>query len=77
MTEEYVTVEEARKILDVSKAKMATWIRDGVLHAEENVFNKRQKLIKRSEVEALKQRPGFSRMAKEESSESQVWAGLS
>lgn len=71
----YVTVEEARRMLKVSKMKMTALIRDGVLKAEENVFDKRQKLIKLTDVEALMSMPGFRQMANEEDATEVLGAG--
>lgn len=53
MAEEYVTAREAGEILGVSKVKMAQLIKDGVLAAHDSVLDKRVKLIRRADVEAL------------------------
>lgn len=50
---EYVTVAEARDMLEVSKRRIAEMIEDGTLPSEPNPFDKRSKLIKRSDVEEL------------------------
>lgn len=55
---EYMTVAEARDYLGVSKKKIAQLIEEQVLRTEENPLDKRSKLIRRSEVEALKRRAG-------------------
>lgn len=54
--EEYVTVGEARVMLGVSKMTMSRLIREGTLKAEQDPLNLRVKLIKRSDVEALRAR---------------------
>jgi len=55
---EYVTIAEARDILGVSKPRMAELLRAGTLMAEENPLDKRSKLVKRADVEALARRAG-------------------
>jgi excisionase family DNA binding protein len=57
-SEEYMTVAEAREYLGVSKRKITQFIEDGVLRTEPNIFDKRSKLIKRADVEALMKTPG-------------------
>ena len=54
---EYMTATEARILLGISKAKMAQLIRDKVLPTEESLLNKRVKLVRRTDVEALAARP--------------------
>lgn len=54
--DEYLTVGEARELLGVSKPVIARLIRENVLQAVLDPLNRRVKLIKRSEVEALKAR---------------------
>lgn len=61
---EYITVAEARDLLGVSKRKIAQLIDEGVLPAEPNVLDKRSKVVKRSDVEELKKRPGVAATAK-------------
>ena len=55
MTEdtEFVTVAEARKMLGVSKYKMTDLINRKRLETIENEADRRSKLIRRSDVEAL------------------------
>jgi excisionase family DNA binding protein len=65
LPEQYLTVDEARRMLNISKMKISAWISKGILHAEEDVFDRRRKLIKRSEVEALMATPGFRKMAED------------
>ena len=55
--EEYMTVNAARKRLGVSTNKMAAWIREGVLPTIPSPFNKRAKLVRLSDVEALLRAP--------------------
>lgn len=50
---EYLTVSEARDMLQVTKRRIAEMIEDGTLPSEPNPFDKRSKLIKRSAVEEL------------------------
>lgn len=54
--EEYMTVGEARDLLGISKPIIARLIREGELTVILDPLNRRVKLIKRSEVEALKAR---------------------
>ena len=51
---EYMTVAEAQAVLGVTKRKAADLIKRGDLHAEENPFDRRSKLVRRAEVEALR-----------------------
>ena len=51
---EYMTVAEAQEELGVTKRKIAQLITDGLLPSEPNPFDKRSKLVKRVDVEALK-----------------------
>jgi excisionase family DNA binding protein len=53
MARELMTVGEAREYLGVGKAKMAKLIHDGVLPTQPDPLDKRIRLIKRSDVEAL------------------------
>lgn len=58
---EYVTVAVARDMLRVTKRRIAEMIEEGTLPSEPNPFDKRSKLIKRSDVEALlRKRPAKS-----------------
>ncbi|HEV2461954.1 MAG TPA: helix-turn-helix domain-containing protein [Ktedonobacterales bacterium] len=63
-SDEYMTVAEARDALGVSKRKIAQLIDEGVLPAEPNTLDKRSKVVKRADVEALKKRPGVAASAK-------------
>lgn len=51
--DEYITATEATKLLGISQNKMAEMLRDGVLVWIPDPFNRRAKLIKRGDVEAL------------------------
>jgi hypothetical protein len=53
---EYITVAEARDLLGVSKKKIAQMIEAGTLVAEENPLDKRSKIVKRVDVEALRRK---------------------
>lgn len=75
MTDQYLSVEEARKMLNVSKMKMSAWISSGTIKTIEDMFDRRRKLIKRSDVEVLMAMPGFRQMANDESTETHIWAG--
>lgn len=61
---EYVTVTEARLMLGVSKGKMSEWLADGTLAWVESPYNKRAKLIRRADVEALARQPRAGRTKK-------------
>ncbi len=51
---EYISVAEARDILGISKPRMAEILKEGkLLHAEPNPLDRRGKILRRSEVEAL------------------------
>jgi hypothetical protein len=51
---EFWTVRQAREYLAISKKKMAQLIKDGVLATKDSVLDKRVKMVRRQEVEALK-----------------------
>jgi len=53
MSTELMTIGDAQALLRVSKKKMAQLIRDGVLVTLPNPLDKRIKLVKRVDVEAL------------------------
>jgi hypothetical protein len=55
MTEEgeYLTATQARDLLGVSQGKMTALIREGQLQTYPDPLNKRIKLIKKSDVDAL------------------------
>ena len=54
MGDEFVTMREAQQILGVSKFKMWQLVRDGELTAYQSPVDRRQKLIRRSDLEALR-----------------------
>ncbi len=53
MAGDRITVGEAQKLLGVSKKKIAALIESGELPAEPDPLDRRFKLVKRSDVEAL------------------------
>jgi len=60
---EYMTVGEARELLGATKPAMARLIREGELKTVADPFNRRVKLIKRSDVEVLRARPRHTKKA--------------
>lgn len=50
---DYVSVAEARDMLGVSEPKIARMIKEGLLKADPNPVDKRGKIIRRADVEAL------------------------
>lgn len=57
---EYMTVADARDYLGISKAKMTRLIEEGILATEPNLLDKRSKLVRRADVEALRKVPGVA-----------------
>lgn len=55
---EYISVAEAREILGVSATRIAEMLRTGELIAEQNPLDRRGKLLKRSDIEALARKAG-------------------
>lgn len=55
---EYITVAEARQILRVSKPRMTDLLKEGTLIAEDNPLDRRSKVVKRADVEALARKAG-------------------
>ena len=53
MQEQYISVEQARTLLGVSKTKIASMIKRGELAAVADPLNKRRKRIKRADVQAI------------------------
>lgn len=51
---EHITVAEAQKLLGVSHTKIWKLIKDGELQAYKSPLNKRVKLVKREDVERLR-----------------------
>jgi len=49
-----ITASEARRLLGVSAVKMAQLIKDGTLRHFPNLLDRREKLVSRAEVLALK-----------------------
>lgn len=48
-----MTLTEARELLGISKTKIIQLVRDGKLTTEPNALDKRSKLVRRVDVEAL------------------------
>ena len=55
---EFISVAEAREILGVSATRMAEMLKKGELAAEQNPLDRRGKLVKRADVEALARKAG-------------------
>lgn len=55
---EYISVAEAREILNVSPTRIAEMLKNGELAAETNPLDRRGKLVKRADVEALARKAG-------------------
>ncbi len=55
---EYISVAEARQMLGVSATRMAEMLKHGELIAEPNPVDRRGKLVKRADVEALARKVG-------------------
>lgn len=58
---EYVNIAEARTLLAISKAKMSALIANGVLLTYPNALDARSKLVKITDVKALKTNGSVSR----------------
>lgn len=58
MEPQFVDIQGAAALLGVPRKKVAGLVRDGVLVAEPSVLDKRRKLIRRSDLEALLAREG-------------------
>lgn len=55
-TDGYMTIAEAMEYLGIGNKKMAGLLKDGMLHWQPDPLDKRSKLVKVSDVEALKAR---------------------
>jgi excisionase family DNA binding protein len=55
VAENFMTLTAAAEALDVSRFKISRLIRDGDLQAFVSPLDRRQRLVRRSDVEALKQ----------------------
>jgi excisionase family DNA binding protein len=55
VTNEFMTLTAAAEALGVSRFKISRLIRDGELQAFVSPLDRRQRLVRRSDVEALKQ----------------------
>jgi excisionase family DNA binding protein len=51
---EYMTVEEAREYLGVSRGKMAKLVKDGILKTTPDTLDLGLKLVKKEDVDKLK-----------------------
>jgi hypothetical protein len=65
MTEEYISLKEAGDILKVSRTKIWSLVREGVLKTYENSLDKRETLVVKSDVEQLKQPRAVVKEAKQ------------
>jgi excisionase family DNA binding protein len=54
MEDEYMTLNEAKEYLGVSRVKISQLVRDGKLKTSENPLDSRSKLVKSEEVKKLK-----------------------
>lgn len=54
MAEDFVTMTEAQEILGVSRFKIWQLVRDGKLEAFQSELDRRQKLIRRQDLDALR-----------------------
>jgi predicted DNA-binding transcriptional regulator AlpA len=52
--DDLITVTEARELLHISRSKMAELLRDGAIRQFPNPLDKREKLVSRDEVLALR-----------------------
>lgn len=64
MAEEYISLKEAGDILKVSRTKIWSLIREGVLKTYEDPLDKRKTLVVRSDVLKLKQPRAVAREVK-------------
>lgn len=55
---EYISAAEAREMLGVSKPRMAEMLKNGTLKWEPNPLDRRGKVVRRADVEALARRAG-------------------
>ncbi len=55
MADEYVSLREAQEILRVSRTKIWSLVRDGVLKTYDDPLDKRKKLIKLEDLDKLTQ----------------------
>lgn len=61
----YITIKEAMGILGVTKSKLLRIIKDQELPTYENVLDKRQTLLERSQIMAMKMSPIQRKKTKE------------
>ncbi len=55
MPNEFISLQEAAEVLEVSRFTLWRLIRDGQLTAYQSSSDRRRKLVRREDVEALKQ----------------------
>ncbi len=55
MADEYVTMREAQEILGVSNYTIWRMVRDGRLEAYQSGTDRRKKLVRRSDLDAIRQ----------------------
>ena len=53
MTEDFLTLQEAAEVFQVSRVKLWRWVRDGRLAAHQSGRDLREKLVRREDVAAL------------------------
>jgi hypothetical protein len=63
MSDELISVAEAREILGVSKPRMAELLKTGVLKWERNPLDRRGKVVRVADVDELLRRAGKKRAA--------------
>jgi excisionase family DNA binding protein len=54
-TKDYLTVQEAAEVLGVTRFTVSRLVREGVLASYVSPLNRRQKLVKRDDIEALRE----------------------
>lgn len=54
MPEDLITLTEAAELLGVSRFKMSRLVREGVLQAYTSVLDRRQRLVRQADVNALR-----------------------
>lgn len=56
MSEDYITLREAREFLGISKNKIAKMVKDGTVKTIPDPLDSRVKLVKKVDIERLKLR---------------------
>jgi len=62
--DEYISIAEAQSILGVSRPRMTQILREGLLSAKPNPVDRRSKLVRRRNVEALARQPNLGTTAR-------------